>query len=604
MDTTTQQIDVLNAAAWAKRNVQVEATLVESQQTYDLAEKVHYLRGMADSLRNQAEALRQMDRSREALPLGQRAIKFYEQLGDERNRLVVIITLSAIYDRLGNAPMALQYGLDGKRILRQVDDPALAAKLYNILGFIHDEMQDFAQAIEHYQQALDYLEGGADPSLMGKVLNNLAWTFVEQARFDDALPLAERGYQMLVDQGAVLDQPAVLHTIGCIHKAAGNLERALDCFDQVLKHEEIDHDSESAIVCLTDMSRIYRAQGDIDNSLTYLEQAWTLADQEAAVAYLPEIYAEYADLYEAKEDFANALKHHRLFHQYHTAQFNEQSDQRMQDLVVMHEVETARLESLAQFQKNQALELEIVQNERMIDDLESYAGTVAHDLKNPIGLLQMYAYLLQTDLEGRLEPANMEAIEGIAATTEKMLHIVEGLLTLAQTRRDQVLAQPLDMNQIVNEAQNRLQETIERSGAQVHIQPNLISALGHVDWVEAVWVNYLSNAIKYGGQPPQVFISSHLLPDGLVQYRVEDNGAGIKPEQRQQVFQKFERLGRRTIEGHGLGLSIVKTVVEKLAGQVGIEDRPDGQSGSCFTFTLPAIPEQDSVSLAEVRSQV
>jgi two-component system, sensor histidine kinase and response regulator len=115
-------------------------------------------------------------------------------------------------------------------------------------------------------------------------------------------------------------------------------------------------------------------------------------------------------------------------------------------------------------------------------------------------------------------------------------------------------------------------------------------------------VNYLSNAIKYGGQPPQVFISSHLQSDGLVQYRVEDNGAGIKPEQRQQVFQKFERLGRRTIEGHGLGLSIVKTVVEKLSGQVGIEDRPDGQSGSCFTFTLPAIPQQDSVSLAEGRS--
>jgi signal transduction histidine kinase len=591
MDSNTTAIDTLNESAWSKRNAEIDTTLEEAQAAYALAEPANYVRGIAESLRSQAEALRQLERSREALPLAQRALKLFEQIKDDHNRLNVTITLSAIYDRLGNVPLALQHALEGRRIARRLNDPVLDGKLYNMLGFIYDEMGDYAQAVSHFQQALDRLRGGVDQALMGKVLNNLAWSHFEQGRYAEALPLVEQGYQLLVETNAVLDQPAVLHTIGAIYQAKGNQRRALEYYNQALEHGQIANDHETAISCLTDISRLHRANGEAQPALDYLARALKLAEDAASAVNLPIIHEEYAEVYESMGDYRAALKHHRLFHQHHIALFNERSDQRMQDLEVMHEVETARLESLAQFQKNQALRKEIEQNEHMITDLESYAHIVAHDLKNPIGLLQMYAYLLQTDLEGKIDPAHMQSIKAIFDTTEEMLHIVEGLLTLAQTRKEQVLAQPLDMNEVVREAIKRLSDKIERSGAELVIPADLPPAQGHASWIEGVWVNYLSNAIKYGGQPPHVELTAQALPTGFIRYAILDNGEGISPERRKVLFQKFERLGKRTTEGHGLGLSIIKTIVEKLGGEVGVDDRPDGQPGSCFSFTLPMQPQ-------------
>ena len=111
-------------------------------------------------------------------------------------------------------------------------------------------------------------------------------------------------------------------------------------------------------------------------------------------------------------------------------------------------------------------------------------------------------------------------------------------------------------------------------------------ALGHAAWVEEVWANYLSNAIKYGGQPPRVMLGAEPQQDGMVRYWVRDNGPGLAPEDQARLFTPFTRLDQVRVKGHGLGLSIVRRIVEKLGGQVGVESQL-GQ-GSTFFFILPA----------------
>src|SRR5206468_1582865 len=111
------------------------------------------------------------------------------------------------------------------------------------------------------------------------------------------------------------------------------------------------------------------------------------------------------------------------------------------------------------------------------------------------------------------------------------------------------------------------------------------TASGYAPWVEEVWTNYISNAIKYGGNPPRVELGADVDPDHMIRFWVRDNGAGLAPEQQSQLFKMYSRLGETRIQGHGLGLSIVQRIVEKLGGQVGVESIP-GQ-GSTFSFTLP-----------------
>jgi two-component system, sensor histidine kinase and response regulator len=107
--------------------------------------------------------------------------------------------------------------------------------------------------------------------------------------------------------------------------------------------------------------------------------------------------------------------------------------------------------------------------------------------------------------------------------------------------------------------------------------------------VAEVWANYLSNAIKYGGDPPRAELGADLPADGRVRFWVRDNGPGLSPEDQARLFAPFERLHQVRAQGHGLGLSIVRRIVEKLGGEVGVESAV-GQ-GSTFWFTLPALRE-------------
>ena len=113
--------------------------------------------------------------------------------------------------------------------------------------------------------------------------------------------------------------------------------------------------------------------------------------------------------------------------------------------------------------------------------------------------------------------------------------------------------------------------------------------LGYAPWVEEIWVNYLSNGLKYGGSPPYLELGAALQPDGFVKFWVTDNGNGIPLEDQARLFAEFVRLEVARVEGHGLGLSIVRRITDKLGGTVGMDSQLG--EGSTFYFTLPASPD-------------
>jgi signal transduction histidine kinase len=104
-----------------------------------------------------------------------------------------------------------------------------------------------------------------------------------------------------------------------------------------------------------------------------------------------------------------------------------------------------------------------------------------------------------------------------------------------------------------------------------------------------VWVNYLSNALKYGGRPPRLELGYDIRPMGVARLWVRDNGDGIAPEVQARLFTPFTRLDQVRARGHGLGLSIVRRIVEKMGGQVGVISEGQTGLGSLFYFTLPMV---------------
>jgi signal transduction histidine kinase len=225
------------------------------------------------------------------------------------------------------------------------------------------------------------------------------------------------------------------------------------------------------------------------------------------------------------------------------------------------------------------------------EELDAFAHTVAHDLKNPLSLVLGYSELLEHDFATLTEAEQQRCLQTVLQCSIKMHNIVDELLLLSEARKAEVKRRPLDMASIVAEAQRRLKRMAEEYNAEINSPPASMwpVAMGHAPWIEQVWVNYISNALKYGGQPPRVELGADAESDGMVRFWVRDNGPGLTPQAQARLFTPFTRLAEVRATGYGLGLSIVQRIVEKLGGQVGAESQV-GQ-GSVFSFTLPAAPQ-------------
>jgi signal transduction histidine kinase len=126
---------------------------------------------------------------------------------------------------------------------------------------------------------------------------------------------------------------------------------------------------------------------------------------------------------------------------------------------------------------------------------------------------------------------------------------------------------------------------IDEMQAEIVLPDVWPKAMGYSPWIEEVWVNYLSNGVKYGGQPPHLELGARVQNDGFVRFWVSDSGPGISPEDQTRLFTPFTQLEQVRVTGHGLGLSIVRRIVEKLGGEASVESEVG--KGSTFSFTLP-----------------
>jgi len=236
------------------------------------------------------------------------------------------------------------------------------------------------------------------------------------------------------------------------------------------------------------------------------------------------------------------------------------------------------------------------EREQLISELDAFAHTVAHDLKNPLSIIVGSTEMLDYDFGSLPEAVFRQYLRAIAVKGRKMSDIIDALLMLASARQSNVQLKPVEMGKVVTESLERVSNIIEQRGAQVTSPEVWPVVRGYAPWIEEVWVNYLSNAIKYGGRPDEGVPSTLELgfdaplavsdPDYAC-FWVQDNGMGLTSEQQQHLFTPFVRLDQVRAEGHGLGLSIVRRIVEKLGGQVGVQSVV-GQ-GSRFYFTLPLV---------------
>ena len=260
-------------------------------------------------------------------------------------------------------------------------------------------------------------------------------------------------------------------------------------------------------------------------------------------------------------------------------------------IFILHEI-TKRKEALdSAVESNTLLRHEIKENEKLIADLDAYARSVAHDLKNPICGLLGLSEVIKDDFINQKKEEAFELLDISHGQALKMYKIVDELLLLSRIRKEEIKPVALDMASIFNEAVKRLNGQYEKNKVSIEMPNAWPTVLGHAQWIEEVWFNFISNAVKYGGNPPVIQAGYDEINGTFCRFWIQDNGNGLPSESFVKVFNDFERLDRKNIEGHGLGLSIVKRIVEKLGGEVRVTSENSPGQGCIFSFTLKSVPE-------------
>ncbi|WP_420642250.1 response regulator [Candidatus Leptofilum sp.] len=221
--------------------------------------------------------------------------------------------------------------------------------------------------------------------------------------------------------------------------------------------------------------------------------------------------------------------------------------------------------------------------------LNDFAHTVAHQIQGLLSQMVGYASLVDSHYQEDLSTPAKQAVDQIMQSGYKMNNVITELLFLASMRSENIQVNMLDNKRILAEVFKRLRYQIREKKAVIKVPESWPQAVGYAPWIEEVWLNYLSNGLKYGskeGAPPVLQLGATPEENGMVRFWVADNGPGISKLDQKRLFKPHTRVTSKKIRGEGLGLSIIWRIIKSSGGKVGVESTEG--SGSCFWFSLPA----------------
>jgi signal transduction histidine kinase len=223
---------------------------------------------------------------------------------------------------------------------------------------------------------------------------------------------------------------------------------------------------------------------------------------------------------------------------------------------------------------------------RANDDLEQFAYSASHDLREPLRTVAVYTQLLKRHFGDKVDSKAEVYIRHTVSGARRMEALMNDLLSYVQAARGADEEQPVaDSNQILNKTLSNLQTAIQESGASVS-SDGLPVVPVHSVHLEQLLQNLIGNAIKYRSEaPPRIEIAAQRSPQEWTFY-VKDNGIGIDPQYAKQVFGIFKRLhSSESYSGTGIGLAICQKIVERYGGRIWVESELG--KGATFCFTLP-----------------
>ncbi|MCP4580745.1 MAG: sensor histidine kinase [candidate division Zixibacteria bacterium] len=643
--TGEDKVQVFNALSKAHWSQSSEQTIEYADRALVLSLKIKFKEGEATALKNKGVAYSNQGNNSKALEYYKKSLKIYQEIDNKTGIANSLNNIGVIHVEMDDYDKALEYYLKSMKIYEEIGDTGgVAASLVNT-GTIYDILKNDDKAMSNYQESMKIFERIGDKSGVAMCLNNIGNIQSDLGNKDEALEFYQKSLKINKEIGDTYGIASAYLNIGYAFDDLEDYDKSLEYSQKALKIEAELGDLYGLAITYNNIGDLYRKLKKYSESYSHLRRSMELSEEIESKDMLKENYDCLSKLYYDQDNFKDAFDYYKKYSEIKDSIFTEESTNQVAEMQTKYDTEKKEKENellrketeihqatikrqyiitvsigvgfilviflvLVMIRANnnkkkanrmlleqkrqieeQAGELQKV-NDKLVEldhFKEGMTGMIVHDLKNPLSAVINYS-------DGKEDHSNVV----IHQAGKQMLNMVMNILDVQKFEDAQMKLDTDDYNlfQIANDAINQVSFlSNEKSIDLVNNIPRDLSVIAESSIIERVFINVLTNALKYTPINGKTILEAELESDETIKISVTDNGEGIPKDRLDSVFDKFQQVQPKkssSVRSTGLGLTFCKLAVESHGGNIGVTSKV-GQ-GTIFWFTLS---RSDKTTVAE-----
>ena len=640
-----QKISLLIKVGYFLSSENPKEAITYLDEAIQLADKTKNEWSKADALFNKGVALWYLGDISSSDSFYEQAISIYEAFNDSLSLIKVFNSQAINYQMRGNVDLAFGTFIKSLDYAKNIGDkPTVFNTLLNI-GIMYDNNKDFDKCLKYYFEAMQYADeiDKASLALLQSYIAEVYLTLKNNEKAEEYLQKAIENSELSGDTKSLI---WAYSSLGYIELDRKNFNKAENYFLESLKlARHIDYKLE-IIHSLTDLGKFYSQTNNLGLAEKYLSEAFNLSNEMKSLTDLNIIYRELSLLSAKNQNYKKAYEYHQKYKELSDSLFVISNNERIAEIETRLDLKQKKRETELLKHENE-LQRKIIHSQKLIalviallalasiifiwvllrnrnkilktkdqllikheeidnhrkeisDKNEVLAGLnatkdkffsiIAHDLRNPIAAFVNISDLLEQDYDKLTEADKKEIISQMNVSSKNLIRLLENLLTWARLSNNKIQVYPenMVMKDVIESSVYPYLQAAQNKKIRIIVQvPDDLTIETDKFMVQTIIGNLINNAIKFSNQHTEINISL-VNSNGAYKLFVKDKGIGIEESELRNIFVLGKvSTGRGTHGevGTGLGLVLVKDLVEKLNWQIEVKSKVN--AGSEFIVTIP-----------------
>ena len=627
----THQVNNLNSLVYKLQKIDVEKSNQLIEDAISLSRKLNYKKGESTSMTNKAVNNMLIGKPRDGIKYAERARELALEVDCQLCLAKACGILGGIYNGLTDNEKAMTYMVEGLKAAEASRDTHAVGLMLSNVSFILVEDENFVEA-KKYLNRLGVLNQSYEDANI-KLAWQLSYGIVQASEgdiaaakdnFESAIVLANQvsNYYVL---GALHEELGKIHIVeNNLVKAEENILRGAEIYSKIGVEDQLMNVN-------VELAALYNKMGNHKKAITYSRIALDQAERSESKENKAKCYQQLSIAYENINNHKESLLFHKQYKAWSDSIFDAEKSKTILDLESKYQVtklEERQIKNEAQIDQQRArniisllllafvsslaflfwnnyntknkysktLEKKVEErttdlkdsNDQLVksnEELERFAYISSHDLKEPLRNISSFIGLIERDVKFTEEPKLSQYLSIVQKNTKQMNRLIEDVLSYSSVNKN-IETDPVDLNEVMEDVRSSLLTFITQKSALIRLHQDLPTIIANRQQIFQVFKNLIENAIKYNESDKPTIDIAYIKKGSMHHFSISDNGIGIEEDYKDKIFVMFRRLhNREKYDGTGIGLSIVKKIIESLGGSISLESEVN--EGTTFRFTIP-----------------